>query len=80
MIHVLQSGVITATVNKEETPTRDLPCGGPPILKKEHTHTLFPPVIHSTPCHRPLHRPGLRGRETPRDGGQGGPASRGREA
>ena len=49
-VYVLQSGVTTATVNEEEAPTRDLLCGGPRMLEREHTHIS---VIHSTPCHPP---------------------------
>ena len=53
MIYVLQSGVITATVNQEETPPRDLPCEGPPMRKiRAHTHISHP---LSTPLHVTAH-------------------------
>ena len=50
---IFQSGLITATVNQEETPPRDLPCEGPPMQKSEFTHTLFRPL--STPLHVTAH-------------------------
>ena len=80
MIYVLQSGVITATVNQEETPPRDLPCEGPPIRKIEHTHTF--PIRFPFPFHVTVHSSDLAlGVERPlRDGGTGRSASKGREA
>ena len=56
----------------EETPTRDLLLEVR-LSKRKSTHTLFPPVVLSSPCHRPFHRPGLGGKGSLGLGGRGGP-------